>query len=136
MPLFRCVRKNWVEPKTFPDEFWDKLLRIKGYPSFIGLKRPAFVGHWVNDVVYSRLAPGVKTKLQELNPREESGHRKRKHHQFLTDDHGVPELKQHIAKVMVLMDASSNRREFERLLNRSLPRYGDTIELPLNDPNY
>jgi hypothetical protein len=123
--------KKWS--KIFPDTFWEKLLRIKGYESYIGLQRPSFVGHWVNDIVYDRLAPGIRKKLKELNPRTEKGHKKFKNHQFLTDDHGVPELKDHITKTMVLMDAASSSREFERMLNRSLPKYGSTMELPLGE---
>ncbi len=115
--------------KTFPDEFWDKLLKIKGYSSYIGMKRPSFVGHWVNDIVYDRLAPGVRARLKVVNPVTKSGHRKYKHHSHLTDDHGLPELKRLLSNVMVLMDAAANKTEFERLLNRSLPKYGDTIEM-------
>ena len=118
--------------KTFPDEFWQKLVRVKGYDSYYALRRPAFVGHWVNDIVYARLAPGIKTKLKEINPRTEGGSRKNKHHQHLTDD-GLPELKDHLKKVMVLMDAASSKKEFEKLLNRSLPRFEDTLKLPLDD---
>ncbi|MEM5500733.1 P63C domain-containing protein [Ahrensia kielensis] len=126
-------RRKWS--KTFPDEFWFKLVKIKGHESYLALQRPGFVGHWVNDVVYSRLAPGIKNKLKELNPRLPSGSRKSKHHQHFTEDFGLPELKDHLNKVMVLMDAASNKKEFERLLNRSLPKYGDTLELDLDNPN-
>jgi len=118
--------------KTFPDEFWKKLIKIKGYPNYMALKRPAFVGHWVNDIVYSRLAPGVVAKLKEINPRTTKGYRKRKHHQHLTVDHGIPELRDHLTKVMVLMDATVNSREFDRLLNTSLPQFGKTLDLPLD----
>lgn len=122
-----------VWSKTFPDEFWEKLVKIKGYDSYYAIKRPAFVGHWVNDIVYSRLAPGIKDKLRELNPRQSSGERKRRHHQHLTDDHGLPELKDHLKKVMVLMDAASSKKEFDRLLDKSLPKYGSTLDLPLGE---
>lgn len=118
--------------KTFPDEFWQKLVKVKGYDSYYAMKRPAFVGHWVNDIVYSRLAPGIKDKLKEINPRLPSGERRKKHHQHLTEDYGLPELKDHLKRVMVLMDASSNKKEFERLLNKSLPKYGSNLELPLD----
>lgn len=123
--------KKWS--KVFPDMFWEKLLRIKGYETYIGMQRPSFVGHWVNDIVYDRLAPGIRKKLKELNPKTEKGHRKFKNHQFLTEDHGVPELREHITKAMVLMDASSNSREFDRLLNKSLPKFGSTMDLGLDD---
>jgi len=95
---------------------------------------PSFVGHWVNDIVYDRIAPGIRQKLKELNPRTEKGNRKFKNHQFFTDDHGVPELRDHLSKTMVLMDAASGSKEFDRLLNRSLPKFGTTLELPLGDP--
>ena len=74
-----------------------------------------------------------KGSLKELNPRTGKGHRKFKNHQFLTEDHGVPELKEHLTKTMVLMDAATNSPDFDRLLNRSLPKFGATRELPLDD---
>lgn len=120
--------KKWA--KVFPDQFWEKLLRVKGYESYIGLPRPSFVGHWVNDIIYSRLAPGIRTKLKELNPRTEKGNRKYKNHQFLTDDQGAPELRELLTKAMALMDASTTSEEFDRLLARALPKFGDTIEMP------
>lgn len=120
--------RKWA--KTFPDEFWHKLIKVKGYPSYMALKRPSFVGHWVNDVVYSRIAPGIAKKLKEMNPSDEKGRRKHKHHQHFTEDQGLPELREHLSKVMVLMDAAANDREFSRLINRSLPKYGNTLDLP------
>lgn len=126
--------KRWS--KTFPDEFWHKLIAVKGFPSYIALQRPAYVGHWVNDIVYDRLLPGIRKKLKELNPRTEAGHRKARHHQFLTEDHGVPELKEHLVRVMALMDASSSKAEFERLLNRAVPKHGDSLLLPFPDDEF
>ena len=78
-------------------------------------------------IVYSRLAPNILERLKDLNPRLKNGYRKHKHHSFLTEDHGVPELKDHIIKVMGLIDASTNCKEFERLLNRAVPRVGSTM---------
>jgi hypothetical protein len=122
--------RRWA--KTFPDEFWDKLLRAKGYESYIGLPRPNFIGHWVNDVVYSRLAPGIHQKLKELNPRMPSGRRKYKNFQFLTEDHGVPELKEHLVKAMTVMDiAIATGQNFDLLLGSVLPKYGETMTLPI-----
>ena len=121
--------RRWA--KTFPDMFWEKLLRAKGFESYIGLPRPQFVGHWVNDVVYARLAPGILKKVRDLNPRTDSG-RKRKHFQFLTDTHGVPELREHLTKVMTLADVSiTTHQDFGLLMDTILPRYGNTIEMNL-----
>ena len=121
--------KKWA--KAFPDEFWEKLLRAKGYESYIGLPRPSFIGHWINDVVYSRLAPGVLTKLKEINPRVGKG-RRYKHTQFLSDDFGAPELRQHLIKSMTVMDvAIATGQDFDTLLKMVMPKYGDTLSLPL-----
>jgi hypothetical protein len=126
--------QRWA--KTFPDAFWEKLLRAKGYESYIGFKRPQFVGHWVNDVVYKRLAPGVLKRLRDLNPKVSKSSRKHKHFQFLTDDLGMPELREHITKVMTLADvAIMTGQDFDVLLDKVLQRYGDTLELPLDEPN-
>jgi hypothetical protein len=119
--------------KTFPDDFWVKLIKVKGYPSYVALKRPAFVGHWVNDIVYDRLVPGARKKLNQLNPRLESGRRKNMNHQFATEDYGLPELKNHLIKVMAYMDAAANDTQFMRMLNRGVPRFGDTYEMNLSD---
>lgn len=125
-------QRKWS--KTFPDEFWEKLLRVKGYESYIGLGTPQFVGHWINDIIYDRLAPGIKGRLKELNPRISKHGRRHKHHQFLTEDHGVPELKTHLIKVMTLMEASGYKNgEFEKLINRTLPKLNETYQLPLDD---
>lgn len=113
--------KEWT--KTFPDEFWFKLLKVKGFPSYMALNRPAFVGHWVNDVVYSRLAPGIKKRLNKINPKNPNGNRTRRHHQHLSDDYGVKKLKDHINKTMVLMDISEDDKEFKKHLDKALPKY-------------
>lgn len=123
--------RKWA--KTFPDEFWIKLIKAKGYPSYIALKRPAFVGHWVNDIVYDRLVPGARKRLNEINPRLPKGYRKNKHHQHTTEDYGLPELKEHLIKVMAYMDASINNTQFMRLVNRGCPKYGANYEMPLDD---
>lgn len=123
--------RKWA--KTFPDDFWVKLIRVKGYPSYLALKRPAFVGHWVNDIIWDRLVPGARKKLNELNPRLPAGYRKNKHHQHATEDYGLPELKAHLIKVMAYMDAAANDTQFMRMLNRGMPKFGDTYEMPLED---
>jgi hypothetical protein len=123
--------------KTFPDEFWIKLLRAKGYDSYIGLQTPQFVGHWVNDVVYARLAPGILEELKKRNPRmKETGNRKYKHTQFLSEEHGISELRDHLTKTMTIMDIAivTNQigGDFDVLLNKVLPKYNVTLEIPFN----
>jgi len=123
--------------KVFPDEFYRQLFRLRGVPYPPPGKhkhwRPSYVGHWTNDIVYSRLAPGVLNKLRELNPKTEKGYRKRKHHQHMTRDYGDPALKEHLANVIFLMRTCKDWDDFKRRLERAAPKLGDTIPLPLDD---
>jgi hypothetical protein len=121
--------------KRFPDEFYREIFRLRGWDySEHGFQfRPAVVGKYTNDIVYERLAPGVLDELQKLNPTNEQGHRASKHHQWLTEDQGVPELKSHIAGVIALMRASPNWDRFMRLVDRAYPKPGDTLFLGLDD---
>jgi len=113
---------RWM--KTFPDEFYNELFRLKGlqYIPF-PKKRPRYVGIWTNDIVYKRLAPGVLDELKELTPKDAKGRRRHKLHQRLTEDVGHPRLREHLASVLALMRASDDWDAFHKLLERSLPKY-------------
>jgi hypothetical protein len=132
--LEKYLTDEWAKwTKVFPDEFYQELFRLKGlaYPS-MGGKKPGFVGHWTNDVVYSRLAPGVLSELKDKNPRQSStGSRTRKHHQHLTKDHGHPALKEHLSNVIFLMKGSESWHDFKGALNRAKPKLSDNLELDL-----
>jgi len=122
--------EKWT--KTFPNEFYEELFRLKGIslPLSAGSKKPSYVGHWTNDIVYSRLAPGVLTELRRVNP-VISGARKHKFFQYLTTDIGNPALREHLTRVIFLMRACSSYQEFQRLLNRAAQKFGDTIPMDL-----
>jgi len=133
--LDKYITDEWAKwTKTFPDEFYKELFRLKGleYPT-AGGKKPMYVGHWTNDVIYDRLAPGVKDALKEKNPRSTgTGGRKHKHHQFLTRDYGDPELKELLSNAIFLMKGCKNWNDFKKMLDRAKPKYGKTIEMPLD----
>lgn len=129
--LDKYIRDEWAKwTKRFPDDFYKELFRLRNipYPGH-SMKRPQYIGHWTNDIVYSRLAPGIKKALREKNPRQSSGHRKRKHHQYLTEDLGVPKLQEHLSNIIFLMKGCTTWGDFIRRLNRASTRYGDTIPL-------
>jgi hypothetical protein len=83
--------------------------------------------------VYARLAPAVLEELRKQTPRDAAGRLKHKLFQRLTSDEGHPKLKDHFRDVLTLMRASRNWREFYALLDRSLPRFTDTLQLPFDD---
>ena len=116
--------------KRFPDDFFKEMFRLKGwtYPTVTGGK-PGVVGHYINNLVYERLAPGLLKELQERNPKNESGHRASKHHQWLTDDVGHPALTAHIHATMGFMRAADSWDQLKSMMDRAFPRKGDTLPL-------
>lgn len=124
--------RKWVT--TFPPEYYKELFRLKGW-QFPKLpqdqqKRPVMVGKITNDIVYARLAPGVRHELHRLTPRDEKGRLKQKLFQRLTEDIGHPKLREHLASLGALMRASDDWDGFMRILDRALPKYA---EMPLFD---
>lgn len=120
--------------RTFPEEYYQHIYRLNNWPyNPDSSKRPGIVGHWTNDIVYARLAPAVLEELQKQIPRDEKGRLKNKLFQMLTSDVGHPKLKEHFRDVLTLMRAARTWKEFYFILNRSLPRFTDTLELPFDD---
>lgn len=111
--------------KRFPDEFYHQMFRLRGWPSPTGTRRPPLVGKLTTDLVYDRLAPGIRAELERMNPRDDHGRRRRKHHQWLTEDIGHPKLQEHLSALQALMRASDTWADFKRALNRALPKQPD-----------
>jgi P63C domain len=129
--LEKYLDDEWSKwTKRFPEEYYKQIFRLRGIPYPPTTKnRPSYIGHWTNDIVYKRLQPGILKRLKDLNPKNEKGNRPRRHHQYFTDEYGVPELKEHIANVVFLMKSCSSWEDFKRRLNRASPKHGDTLEL-------
>ena len=127
--------------KCFPDRFYKEIFRLRGW-QWQGMKvnRPQVVGHYTNDIVWDRLAPGVRAELEKINPKNESGKRPTKHHQWLTDDVGHPALQEHLTGVTVLMNSvvestppKRGWNEFMRRLQRVFPKVNVNLELPFEE---
>lgn len=123
--------RKWTP--TFPMDYFTQIFRLKNWnaPRF-PTARPGVMAHYTNDIVYSRLAPGVLQELQRINPIIDPGKRKHKHFQHLTSEHGHPKLKEHLGEVVVLMKAAGTWNEFKRLLDRVKPVVAAPGELPLD----
>lgn len=118
---------KWV--KTFPDEFYRQLFRLRGLSPDNIRARPQYFGKLTNDIVYARLAPQVLEKLKEVNPRLESGTRRSKHHQWLSRDIGHPALREHLASVVTLMKLSQDYTDFKSKLDKIHPPYTPQLNL-------
>lgn len=122
---------KWV--KTFPDEFYYHIFRLKGWkPSDITSRRPIIFGKITNDLVYERLTPNVLEHLKKITPKDDKGRLKHKYFQRLTEDIGHPRLREHLASEITLMRVFEDGKweEFYKALNRALPKQ---TPLPLFD---
>ena len=129
--LDKYLRKEhaaWA--KRFPDDFYKELFRLRGW-EWKGMKvnRPSYVGTLTIDIVYDRLAPEIVSELEKRNPKTNAGYRKYKHHQWLTDDIGLPALSEHLYAVLGLMRASSTWENFYNLLQRAFPKKNEQMLL-------
>lgn len=121
--------RPWL--RVFPTEFFRQIYRLQGWEFKEGsMKHPGYVGTLINEVIYARLPEPVLPRLREVNPVVD-GRRKRKHHQHLTEDTGIPHLDRQIAGVTMLMRVSTSKVMFEELLARATPKQGEQIPLGL-----
>lgn len=119
--------RKWV--KTFPPDYYRELFRLRGLAYPPNKNPPQYIGTLTNDIVYGRLAPGVRDDLKKKNPANEKGNRKAKHHQWLTENIGHPKLLQHLSAVIALMKVSKNYESFKKLLDQALPTWDDEPNL-------
>ena len=131
--LDRFLRKElaaWV--KTFPDEFFMELFRLKKWEWKGTSRRPGVVGKYINDLIYDRLGDGVLDELQSRNPVLANGRRKGKHFQWLTEDIGHPALAQHMYATIGFMRAHETWEGFKETFTRAFPKKGENLALALH----
>ena len=119
--------------RTFPYTFYEQIFRLKGWGSAEGMPRPSVIGHYTNDFVYERIAPGVLVELRGRNPVLPQGWRRNRHHQWFTPEYGHPRLKEHLEGVTALMRAAASWDGFKRSIDRVYPKLGNTIPLAIDD---
>ena len=86
----------------------------------MAVNHPQVIGHYTNNIIYARLAPGVLEELRRRNPTIRPGQRRNRHHQWFTKDYGHPTLMKHITGVIFLMRASATWDQFIALLDQSV----------------
>ncbi len=124
--------RPWI--KTFPEEFYENLYRLRGlqYPKDT-VKKPSYFGHITNNIVYDRLAPAVLEELKKITPRNSEGRHKQQLHRRLSGDVGHPKLREHLASVITLMKICDSYPAFEAFLDKTHPKFNETLPLPLID---
>jgi hypothetical protein len=120
--------------RRFPPEFYEQMFRLLGWQYRpLSLKRPRLVGKLTSQLVYEKLPKGLLDDLRRKNPADETGRRKRKHHQFLTNDIGNPHLEKHLAVVTTLMRISPNWRVFMAHFSRAFPSEVEQMNFEFED---
>ena len=118
--------------KRFPDEFYKEMFRLKDWSwNPMSVAKPGVVGRYTVDLIYDRLAPELVAELERLNPKNERGNRRSRHHQWLSEDVGHPALAQHLHAVISLMRISTSWEQFKKFMDIAHPRKGSTMELML-----
>ena len=115
--------RRWV--RTFPASYFKHLCRLRNVDFRSDMRLPPYFGHLTNDIVYSRLAPGVLEELKARTPKSEQGNAKNKLFQWLSGEVGHPKLVQHLGAVIGLMKVSDDYEQFKGLLDRAAPVYKD-----------
>lgn len=117
--------RKWV--KTFPDEFYFQICRLKGwnYSEENKNARGPSWGRLTNHLIYDRLAPGVRDELKRITPRDSKGRHKQRLFRRLTEDVGHPRLRELLASEITLMRIFDDNGwdQFEAALNRAIPVY-------------
>lgn len=107
----------------FPREYYQEIFRLYGWKyDPLSLKRPQFVGKFTKDYVYNEMSPEVLKELEIRNPTLVNGRRRRKHHQHLTEDIGVPHLERHLTKLITVMQLSDSIDDFKENFKRAFKR--------------
>lgn len=100
--------------KEFPDDLFMQMDRIYGNFKTTSRNRPQYYAKFIRKYIYDPIEKGmVLNKLDEANPTTEKGNRKNRHHQYLSEDKGLPSLKAHIWQVVGLLKSCPNKRTFE-----------------------
>ncbi len=122
----------WV--KTFGPDYYREMCRLRGVPyDPASVQRPQYFGNVTNDIIYDRLAPGVKDELVAAQKKaEKSG----KMFQHLTTTTGYPKLREHLGSVVTLMKISENWGDFKAKLDTIHPSYKGNVPLWMNDADF
>lgn len=126
--------RPWV--RTFPADFYKEIFRLNEWEYYENCGRPGVVGKYTDNIVYKRLAPGVRDKLREMVPRDSKGRLKNKLFQGLTENYGYLKLQEHLTAVTMLLKYSANWTTFMERVDREFPQWGTPMMLPFTEKRF
>ena len=107
----------------FPRQFYKEIYRLYGWsydPSTT--KRPQYIGNFTNKYVYDLFPKDVMAEIKRRNPvikNAQNSYRKNKNFQYLTTDIGLPQVDNHISKLLGVMKLSDNITDFKKNFQRA-----------------
>ena len=131
--LLRPVPTDWT--KQFPDEFFEHIYRLNDWGAFNrSVNPPQVVGRYINDLVWDRLAPGLRQAIELHIPRRPTGTHGSRMHQMLAVEVGISRLQAHIGLLILLMDRQSTWARYMFVVNQALPKHGRHLPPPPPQP--
>lgn len=117
--------REWEQ--EFPRKYLDMIYNIYGLKQVNpdSTRTPRFFGKFTRKYIYAPLAHSKGALLEELDKRNPvvytNGGRKHKFLQFLTEEIGLPALRQHLWQVIGIGSISSNKDQFKRNFYKAFP---------------
>ena len=106
--------RPWMQ--SIPEEFTSEIYRVYGWRRQSNNRGPRYAGKLIRQLIYERMPKPVLPKLDEINPTNNKYQRKHRHHQFLTEKHGLDHFRTQVITVMTLLRISKSKAEFKRHL--------------------
>ncbi len=109
--------RKWT--KEFNDSFFTALDTLYGNERTTAKTRPSYCGKFINKYIYAPIENGLI--LSELKKKQhETGTKKGKLHQYLTEEHGLKVLQDRISRVTVLLQiADGDKDVFVSLIEKA-----------------
>jgi hypothetical protein len=118
--------RQWEEAE-FPDDLFDMIYKIYGLRRFNpnSTKHPRFFSKFLRKYIYIPLANSngaILEQLEEKNPVVyANGGRRHKLFQFLSDEIGMPALRQHTWQVVGIARSVNSKEQFDRAFYEAFP---------------
>nr|DAF18501.1 MAG TPA: P63C domain protein [Caudoviricetes sp.] len=123
--------------KRFPNKYYREIFRLYGWEyDENSSKRPGFVGTFTKMYIYDLFPEEVIKEIEKRNPivqNQNSWSRRKRHHQFLTTDIGIPQLDHYISKLLGVMALSDNKEEFKKNFKKA---FDEEIKLKEAEKEY
>jgi hypothetical protein len=128
-------KREWE--KQFPDEYYNELNRIYGSQRLtktssgaVIQNRPQHFANFTRSYVYHPLENGaVLEELDRVNPKlGNTGTRRSRFHQHLTEGYGIEKLKRQVQEVMTLLAVSDSVGQFKRFFYKRFPKSGTQMD--------